>query len=404
MGIVSCCALFCLILFLIAESFVVRYARKQFSLVIHVNGTRGKSTVTRMVHALLSSQGMEVYGKTTGSAARFLLPDGAERPVRRFAPANVREQRNMMLLSAFLAKRASPEKRKGAALVFECNAIQEELQRISARWLKPDITIVTNVREDHVGELGTAEDAARAFAAAIPGNSVLVTSDGKFTAVWEAAAKQKNFALRYVASSEAGDCEFPENAACVLGVADLLGIDRKMAMKAIGGYKPDAGAFRLYSWRTGSHSVFFADARAANDTESTHRLLLSAFPALRQNEGSRQIFLLINRNDRPDRTWRFMRYIADRRRELPFDQYLCFGHTPLLFRRTMKCERINCAVFQQIKNLDNMLEEIPEDRVYIFAAGNYDGKGQQITRWLDEKRRRPDFRQISEASLMEELR
>jgi len=404
MSILSVCALLFLLLFLAAERVLLSYARKQFSLVIHVNGTRGKSTVTRMIHALLRKRGMEVYGKTTGSAASFLLPDGTERPVRRFGPANVREQRNMMLLSAYLSKRAffkkedSPIKRRETALVFECNAVQEELQRISAKWLAPDITVITNVREDHVGELGTAGDAALAFMAAIPANSALVTSESQFTAILETAAKQKKFIVRYVdpalfVTGGAGSGEFPANIACVMGVAEHLGMERTEALEAIKEYKPDAGAFGLYSWTAASHPVFFADARAANDVKSTEQLLVAASRAARPETGSKCIFLLVNREDRPDRTWQFLQYITARHRDLPFSRYLCLGQTPLSFLRKMKREGLDCKVLANIHDLDKEPEETGENSIYIFAAGNYGGKGRQITLWLEEKRQVPDFRQ-----------
>jgi len=380
-------------LFLVFEQILLKLARKRYSLVIHVNGTRGKSTVTRMIHALLRSQGMAVFGKTTGSKARFLLPDGTEKPVWRFGPANVREQRNMMILSAFSGK---PQKR---ALVFECNAVKEELQCVSMKWLKPDITVITNVREDHVQELGKPEQAALAFASAIPENSVLVTSEGNFRDTWEAAAKQKKLRFCYVEAQEAGNCAFPENAACVLGVADYLGIDRTMALKSIAGHEPDAGAFGIYTWKTNSNPVFFADARAANDVESTERLFAAAFRAVKPDKDAKRILLLINREDRPERTWGFLQYIIDQNSALYFDQYFCFGHVPLPFRMALKRRGLNYKIIRHVKDLDCELGKIPEHTVFISGAGNYGGTGVLITQWLETKRHQPDFTQISETSI-----
>src|SRR5512139_3652667 len=59
---------------------------------IHVNGTRGKSTVTRYIAAALREGGVRTVAKTTGTAPRLILPDGRERAVRRRAPASIREQ------------------------------------------------------------------------------------------------------------------------------------------------------------------------------------------------------------------------------------------------------------------------------------------------------------------------
>jgi len=373
------------LLFLLAERALLWYTRKQFDLVIHVNGTRGKSTVTRMIYALLRCRGMEVFGKTTGSAARLLLSDGTEQSVRRFGPANIREQRNVMIKYAMTGIFT---KRQNRALVLECNAVQEELQYISMKWLKPDITVITNVRRDHVHELGSAEQAAQIFAAAVPDDSTLVTSESNFMDTWETAAKQKRLRLRYVDPQEAEGCTLPENAACVLAVADCLGIDRTEALESIAHYKQDAGAFGIYSWE----NIFFADARAANDVESTSRLFSTALQTLKLPPATRRILLLINREDRPDRSELFMRYVINQHRESCFDEYLCLGHAPVSFRITMKQEGVNCRIVRNIKHFESLLTEPRQEAIFIFAAGNFGGKGKLVTEWLETKRHEPDFK------------
>ena len=60
---------------------------------VHVNGTRGKSSVTRLIAAGMRSGGVTTCAKTTGTLARMILPDGRELPVFRPAKANVIEQR-----------------------------------------------------------------------------------------------------------------------------------------------------------------------------------------------------------------------------------------------------------------------------------------------------------------------
>ena len=382
----ACIAVTAFVLFLLAERVLLRCARKRFALVIHVNGTRGKSTVTRMIHALLRRRGMEVFAKTTGSAAYLLLPDGTEKPLRRLGPANIREQRNVMIMNGFRGKR------QNRALVFECNAVQEELQYVSTKWLKPDITVITNVREDHTQELGTAEQAARIFAAAVPENSALVTSEGGFIDEWKAAARQKNVRLCYVDPLEAKDSVFPENTACVLGIADYLKIDRAQALLAAADYTPDTGAFAVYSWETKSRRFFFADARAANDIESTKRLSALALQMIKPDADMFRIFLLVNREDRPDRTDMFSRYIKNESEELYFDRYLCLGHAPLSFQKKLKQKGIDCSVIRNIKHFETALAKLPGKAVYLFAAGNFCGKGKLLARWLAEKRRNSDFK------------
>ncbi len=43
---------------------------------IHVNGTRGKSSVARLIAAGLRAGGICTVAKTTGSAARYIHPAG----------------------------------------------------------------------------------------------------------------------------------------------------------------------------------------------------------------------------------------------------------------------------------------------------------------------------------------
>ena len=58
-----------------------------------VNGIRGKSSITRLCAGALRGGGLRTVAKTTGTAARFVLPDGTEEPVhRKFGLANIVEQ------------------------------------------------------------------------------------------------------------------------------------------------------------------------------------------------------------------------------------------------------------------------------------------------------------------------
>src|SRR5437867_2566732 len=60
---------------------------------IHVAGTRGKTTTTRLIGAALRHHGWRVVTKTTGKEARLIDPEGTERGIRgpRELP-NLREQ------------------------------------------------------------------------------------------------------------------------------------------------------------------------------------------------------------------------------------------------------------------------------------------------------------------------
>src|SRR5437867_10070437 len=59
---------------------------------IHVNGTRGKSSVTRLIAGGLRASGRRVFAKTTGTMARMIRADGSEVNVYRAGSPNLIEQ------------------------------------------------------------------------------------------------------------------------------------------------------------------------------------------------------------------------------------------------------------------------------------------------------------------------
>ena len=72
---------------------------------IHVAGTRGKSTTTRLIAAGLRAGGRRVLAKTTGSEPRLILPDGREEDWPRRGPASIREQVRLPRARAQLGRR-----------------------------------------------------------------------------------------------------------------------------------------------------------------------------------------------------------------------------------------------------------------------------------------------------------
>src|SRR5438876_6804518 len=68
-----------------------RRALARIPIRIHVNGTRGKSSVTRLIAAALRAEGIPTVAKTTGTSARLILPDGSEQAVPRDGRPNISE-------------------------------------------------------------------------------------------------------------------------------------------------------------------------------------------------------------------------------------------------------------------------------------------------------------------------
>jgi UDP-N-acetylmuramyl tripeptide synthase len=60
---------------------------KKLKIRVNVNGIRGKSTITRLITAILKEAGYKVVGKTTGTAARILYWNQEEykTPIKKLA-------------------------------------------------------------------------------------------------------------------------------------------------------------------------------------------------------------------------------------------------------------------------------------------------------------------------------
>src|SRR5262249_27196854 len=112
-----------------------------------VNGSRGKSSITRLCAGALRGGGLVVVAKTTGTAARLIYPDATEEPVyRKMGIANVIEQLPIVRRSvAFF-----PD-----ALVMECMAVAPALQELNqTKLVRSSIGVVCNARDDHLAEMG----------------------------------------------------------------------------------------------------------------------------------------------------------------------------------------------------------------------------------------------------------
>jgi poly-gamma-glutamate synthase PgsB/CapB len=250
--------------------------RRALPIRIHVNGTRGKSTVTRLIWGALHEAGIPAVAKTTGTAARLILPDGHEQPVRRLAPPSIREQ-------LWLLRRA---RRAGArAVVAECMAIQPELQGVSEReMVGATIAVVTNVRLDHTDVMGsTPDEIAESLANTTPVHGILVVGgtlvvgDRQVLGVFERRAAR--LGTRVVAVVPDGLPVGVEpswqqtNQAIALAVARELGISDADALEGMQKVQTDPGALSTGTASVGGREVRFVDATAANDPESLTLLL-----------------------------------------------------------------------------------------------------------------------------------
>ena len=269
-----------------------------------VNGIRGKSSITRLCAGALRGGGKVVVAKTTGTAARFIYPDATEEPVyRKFGIANVIEQVGIVRRAAAF----SPD-----VLVIECMAVAPALQEVNqTKLIQSTIGVLSNVREDHVAEMGPSmDDIARSLARSMPLGGVCVTAERERLAVLRKEADRRKCELVVVDPESVSDEEmrgfgwftFKENVAIALAVAHLLGVDRRSALRGMWNAPPDPGVLTVREYRVpalGGAPLRFANVFAANDPEST---LQNIEQLARQGLIGPPLCILIN--CRPDRVER----------------------------------------------------------------------------------------------------
>ncbi len=300
---------------------------------VHVNGIRGKSTVTRLIAGVLREAGYRTLAKTTGSAAVTIDFDGQDIPIQRSGPANVKEQQDIIAKWDVL----EPE-----VMVVECMALQPKYQEWAEKMvIRAHIGVITNVREDHQDVMGeTLREIAVSMAHMCPTNGYLITAEynPELQAVLEAEAKKRGSRLIVADSTRITDEEiahfdylaFKDNVAIGLAVADLLGIDRAIAMRGMIRARGDIGVLRLQRVTLRNKPVIWANLFAVNDRES----MMIGMDLLKPycNDKTVKIGILNNRYDRERRAEQFGDVAA---KDLKFDWLITFGAYEELVRRKL---------------------------------------------------------------------
>ena len=76
----------------LVEAHFHRLALASLPIRIHVNGSRGKSSVTRLIAAGLRASGLKTLAKTTGTSPRIIDEQGRDRIIHRLRDASIGEQ------------------------------------------------------------------------------------------------------------------------------------------------------------------------------------------------------------------------------------------------------------------------------------------------------------------------
>ena len=345
---------------------------------INVNGIRGKSTITRMITAMLKYHGVKVIGKTTGSAARMLYWDADEEPIdRKPEGANIKEQIGVISRAA---------DRGAEALVCECMAVKPELQKIyQEQMIKAQIGVIVNVLPDHIDEMGpTLDEIALAFTVTIPYNGILVLGASDYTHYFTKIAKERNTKVYVADESKIPEgyldrfnyAVFPNNVAVPLALAEALGIDYEEALEGILTAPPDPGIATVNPVGAPENGDFFVNGFAANDPVST--LEIWDYVKHRGCSDENLIVLANCRGDRGDRT---RQMALDVMPYLPCKTVIAVGKntkpiTDAYHAGKFKAEYLNLDSAKPAKVIEEIKKRL--GNAVIFGIGNIHGIGEEL--------------------------
>jgi poly-gamma-glutamate synthase PgsB/CapB len=372
-----------------AEYAVHRRKLHSIPIRVHVNGTRGKSSVTRLIAAGLREAGVRTFAKTTGTLPRMIIHDGTEYPIFRMSKANIIEQRRIVSFAA---------SNKAEALVVECMALQPYLQRLcEARLISATIGVITNARPDHLDVMGPTErDVAVAILSTVPKAKVLYTCETGYIEEFNTACGEMKARLVTVDKAEIDTVsdkelfrfsyiEHRENVALALAVCSELGVDRDTALKGMIKAAPDEGALRDMRLEFFGRVIFFVNGFAANDPRSSE-IIWNMANDRHPNVDSR-IMIVNCRLDRTDRSRQIGGSIAD---WLPANRYILIGSGTYFLMKNAVMTGVDPRLIISAEDLgpESIFEEILTHCgkfTLVMGMGNIAGPGLDLVKYFKNR-------------------
>ena len=374
------------------ESFSHRRQLSRIPTRIHVSGTRGKSSVTRLLAAGLRECGIRNVAKTTGTLARVILPDGRELPIFRPIGPNVIEQKRVVQVAADL---------EADALVAECMALQPWLHWLSeSKLIRATHGVITNARADHLDVMGPTEaDVARTLAGMIPIKGVLYTCEQRHIEILERAAKDRDTRLVQITRDDVEAItednldafryvEHRDNIALALRILTDLGVDRHQALIGMQAAAPDPGALTALEVDFFGRNIIFVNAFAANDPESTGNIWRQLNDTHHDVSNTVAVFNL--RADRPSRTLQ----LANASFWHTANHIVLIGSGAYLFAKTAATRGVDPGRFvyaeqQGVAEIFETILGVCQRKTLVVGMANIGGQGLKLARYFENRARLP---------------
>ena len=373
------------LLYLIYERILINRWINSIPLRISVTGTRGKSSVVRMLSSVLREDGKRVLAKTTGSEAKFILPNGEEREVSRQGVPSIIEQKKLLKKAAAM---------NVDCIVAEIMSIHAENHYIeSCQLLKPHIVIITNVRLDHTDAIGkTKDEISSVISLDIPEKSKVFIPKNEIRSIFLTTIKNKGRELIEISEEissaileiapELKTKHFLGNLDIVYALGQHFSIREKTILNGIRKAKYDIGQFKILKYRLekGEKTCYFVNGFSSNDPESTFEVILKIREII-PSASTELIGLLSLRSDRGDRTMQWIAALKNGGSEY-FNRIYVLGVHAKIVKRKLKwvdvlkdksVEKITEAIFSNIR-----------DQSVIFGFGNIGGTGRLLVDYWDK--------------------
>jgi poly-gamma-glutamate synthase PgsB/CapB len=352
---------------------------------IHVNGTRGKSSVTRLIGAGLRAGGINTITKVTGTYPRLILNDGSEVEIHRKEKANIIEQLKIVRFAV---------EKKADALIIECMALQPIYQKITERqMIHATHGVITNVRLDHLDVMGPGfMEVANALSHTVPANQHFFTAENRFYDFLEKIAKKRNSISVQSDETTVSDeemkgftyMEHRENVALALAVCEHLGVKREKALKGMYAAIPDEGVLTKSVIREMNKTIIFYNAFAANDPESSlmiwNNIMKQTSPA------DQKIVLLNTREDRLDRARQLTEMVG---KSMDIDYLVLVGLCSevvknMSLKNKIPEEKIINIGWTSPENVYKKLLMVISGNTTVVAIGNMGGMGADVARYFEK--------------------
>lgn len=364
------------LLYLICERILLKNRTNSIPLRISVTGTRGKSSVVRMIASILREDGRRVLAKTTGSRARYILPDGEEIDIPRRSLISIIEQKKLI-------KKAVQN--NVDCIVVEIMSIHPENHYVESRQiLKPNVVFITNVRCDHIDAMGKEkEEIAKVFTLDISQKAKVFIPEKENRPLFWDAVKTTNGELVCVQEGistplqrfapELKQKQFSENIDLVYALGKHLNIDQKVILAGLKNVKHDIGAFKIWKYRSQKvqKTFYFVNGFAANDPESTLQVL-SKVKEILPSASDKLIGLLSLRSDRGDRTIQWTEALKKGAINWFNRTYVTGTHARIVKQKLKRINILKNKLPEKI--METIMSEI-EDQSVLFGFGNIGGTG-----------------------------